>query len=336
LGSGLLDQKGLFGKLKWLYFDFNVRASSIASATLIGTVVGYSLTPVVINEVNWQFSFYLYGLIGFVWFIWWIYLAADYPEKIEENCIFNYISKEEIEKIRINNKLTETEARFPILSFLSCRHVWAIICTHFSANWGFYILLTWLPSYMKDELHFDLSHAGIVSVLPFLDMFVIKFFSGKLADILISRHILSATAIRKLFQSFSSVFAATFLILIALLKIDTVVIVLFITCASGFQGFEGAGFQANNIDLSPKYAGVIFGISNTFATIPGMVGVILVGFIIKYWSWNAVWIISASVYLFGAIVWNILAFADKKIDFDYIDEKGNRWRYIEDEYLVLN
>ena len=34
--------------------------------------------------------------------------------------------------------------------------VWAIIIAHFTENWGFYTLLTELPTFLKDVLHFDL------------------------------------------------------------------------------------------------------------------------------------------------------------------------------------
>lgn len=34
---------------------------------------------------------------------------------------------------------------------------WAIMVAHFSENWGFYTLLTELPSYLKHSLKFDLA-----------------------------------------------------------------------------------------------------------------------------------------------------------------------------------
>ena len=34
--------------------------------------------------------------------------------------------------------------------------VWALVITHMAQNWGFYTLLTELPTYMKNILHFDM------------------------------------------------------------------------------------------------------------------------------------------------------------------------------------
>lgn len=46
--------------------------------------------------------------------------------------------------------------------------VWAIVVAHFSENWGFYTLLTELPTFLKHRLNFDL---GKVCTLFFLLIF---------------------------------------------------------------------------------------------------------------------------------------------------------------------
>jgi len=40
----------------------------------------------------------------------------------------------------------------------------------------------------------------------------------------------------------------------------------------GFSGLSTVGAVINNLDIAPKYAGILFGIANTFGTIPGFVG----------------------------------------------------------------
>ena len=66
--------------------------------------------------------------------------------------------------------------------------------------------------------------------------------------------------------------SATFLILCAYLGNSTVSAVVFLTISVGSTGLAMSGFNINHIDIAPKYAGVLMGMSNTFATIPGMVG----------------------------------------------------------------
>ena len=49
----------------------------------------------------------------------------------------------------------------------------------------------------------------------------------------------------------------------------TIVILTIGVASIGFQ--YGGGFLLNHVDIAPKYASVLFGLSNTAATIPGFI-----------------------------------------------------------------
>lgn len=51
---------------------------------------------------------------------------------------------------------------------LKSKPVWAINFAHFAENWGFYLLLTLLPTYMSQTFKFNLSKSGFISALPYL------------------------------------------------------------------------------------------------------------------------------------------------------------------------
>ena len=38
--------------------------------------------------------------------------------------------------------------------------VWAVIIAHFAENWGFYTLLTELPTFLNQVMHYDLYQVG--------------------------------------------------------------------------------------------------------------------------------------------------------------------------------
>ena len=58
----------------------------------------------------------------------------------------------------------------PWREIFSSSAVWAIVVGHFCNNWGFYNLLTCLPSYLNNVLRFDIKHAGFIASLPYLCM----------------------------------------------------------------------------------------------------------------------------------------------------------------------
>lgn len=46
---------------------------------------------------------------------------------------------------------------------------------------------------------------------------------------------------------------------------------------AGLEGIAWAGFGVNHLDIAPRYASLLIGITNTFATVPSIVVPILVG-----------------------------------------------------------
>ena len=70
----------------------------------------------------------------------------------------------------------------------------------------------------------------------------------------------------------------------------------------------------NHLDVGPEYAGVLMGISNTFATIPGIVGVAIAGFIVQATnSFSAVFFLIAAVYTIGLAGYLIWASGDHRL-----------------------
>jgi ACS family sodium-dependent inorganic phosphate cotransporter len=74
-------------------------------------------------------------------------------------------------------------------------------------------------------------------------------------------------------------------------------------------GLLKAGLYCTHQDISPKYAGILLGITNTAGAIPGVLGVALVGIIFdQTHSWNlALFAPSIFFYLTGIMVWNVFA-----------------------------
>jgi hypothetical protein len=49
---------------------------------------------------------------------------------------------------------------------LASIHLWAIVVAHVGQAWGFYMLLTELPTYMKTVLHFNLKSVSWANFPP--------------------------------------------------------------------------------------------------------------------------------------------------------------------------
>ncbi len=283
------------------------RARSIAltiSGIPLGTVGALLLTPPIVVALGWPWVFYLFGILGFAWYGLWHFLSTDTPHSHPS------VHPSELAFIRDNVPPVPRNETIPWARLLSRAPVWAIIVNHFCANWGFYVILTWLPTYFTQALGVDLSQVGVYAILPWLTMFLLNNIAGWVADKLIESG-LSVTFVRKLMQTVGFLGPTIFLSLIGSVGSAPQAIT-YMCCALGLNAFALSGFGVNHLDIGPRYAGILLGLSNTAGTIPGILGVTLTGYILDLTgSWDLVFLIAAGIYLFGLFVWLLFATGER-------------------------
>ena len=117
-----------------------------------GTVISLPVSSYLCEYLGWQSVFYVFGSLGCIWFLVWAVLIYDGPE------LHPRISERERTFIKASLRECEAEApkSIPWCSILTSTPVWAIAATHVTQNFGFYVLLTELPTYLKNVLGWDL------------------------------------------------------------------------------------------------------------------------------------------------------------------------------------
>ena len=75
---------------------------------------------------------------------------------------------------------------------------------------------------------------------------------------------------------------------------DTTLAVVLLSLALGISALNMSSYAVNHLDIAPRYAGVLKGITNGAATIPGMVGPYVVGYLTD----NEVMFLCSMFYLF--------------------------------------
>jgi len=276
------------------------------SGCTFGIVLSMLFIPEVIRSFGWPIVFYGTSAFGCLWCVLWQIFGASSPNDSR------WITASEKQHIvgTIPNSQTPS---FPWKKMCRSPAIWAIFSNHFAVNWGVYVLLTWLPTFLNEELGFDLERSGMMGLFPFLAMFGFTLFAGRAADWMLDRSF-DVTMVRKIFQSLATLPPAITFTMLCFKPSVTVTVILLIFTAGCF-GFETGGYGANAIDVAPRYAGVLFGISNAIATLPGIVGVVATGFILQSTnSWCAVFLLSATVCISGTIIWLLFATGKKIFD----------------------
>ncbi|XP_058518457.1 vesicular glutamate transporter 2 isoform X3 [Ochotona princeps] len=155
---------------------------------------------------------------------------------------------------------------------------------------------------------------GMLSAVPHLVMTIIVPIGGQIADFLRSKQILSTTMVRKIMNCGGFGMEATLLLVVGYSHTRGVAIS-FLVLAVGFSGFAISGFNVNHLDIAPRYASILMGISNGVGTLSGMVCPIIVGAMTKNKSreeWQYVFLIAALVHYGGVIFYAIFASGEKQ------------------------
>ncbi|XP_006638681.1 sialin [Lepisosteus oculatus] len=266
----------------------------------LGTVVSLPLSGLICFYMDWTYVFYIFGAVGVLWFILWTLLVSNTPETHRR------ISEKEKAYIMLSlrNELSPSTKHIPWRSLLTSVPLWAIVVAHFSYNWTFYTLLTLLPTYMKNVLGFNIQENGFLSALPYLGCWILALLGGQLADYLRETWMVSTVRVRKCFSLIGMIGPAVFLVCAGYTGCNYILAVTFLTISSALGGISASGFSINHLDIAPSYAGILLGITNTFATIPGMVGPVI-GRALTHSNtipeWQTVFYIAAAINVFGAV-----------------------------------
>lgn len=248
------------------------------AGSYIGTVTMMPICGFLSEEFGWRSVFYVTGGIGCLWYLLWMVVVKESPSvdphisKAEKKYIMNSLGH--------SGETTKSKPAVPWRSIFTSSAVWAIAAANFSENWGFYTLLTQLPTFLKDTLDLKLDSSGFISGLPYLVMALMLIPSGYLADWTQKRGYLTTTQVRRYFNCGGFIAQTSFMMLAAYLAHPVCSIISLVT-AVGLGAFSISGYAVNHLDIAPQYAGILMGISNTFGTVPGIVSPLITGFIVQ-------------------------------------------------------
>ena len=64
----------------------------------------------------------------------------------------------------------------------------------------------------------------------------------------------------------------------------------------------------------PYHEPLLSGLSNTAGVLAGVFGTYVTGHILQYGSWDQVWHVSVTLYIVGAVIWNLFATGERVLD----------------------
>ena len=148
------------------WFPANERSfptSIFDSAAKFASGIGVPLLGVLLLKVGWRWSFAAPGIISFLYFLlfWKIYRDPAEDTQLSESERAYIVEPTDA-------PLEEKSDPLPLPYLLGRRKVLGLALGFGSYNYVFYLLLTWLPSYLYSALHIDLLHSFLFTGVPWL------------------------------------------------------------------------------------------------------------------------------------------------------------------------
>ena len=154
------------------------------AAAKLASAIGVPLLGILLLRVGWRWSFAVTGVISLLYLL---LFRKVYCEP-EEDTGLSDAERQMIAEIRTNEPPAAIGPELSLSALLRQRKVIGLSLGFGAYNYVFYLLLTWLPSYLSMALHIDLLHSFLYTGVPWLiatatDLFI----GGMLVDALISR-----------------------------------------------------------------------------------------------------------------------------------------------------
>lgn len=293
----------------------SVMSSIVYAGTALGTVIFTLVTGLISSAFGWEAIFYIEGGCAAVWMILWIIFASDSPNQ------HMFISTEEKNMIvaSLNEGDISNEKKklsVPWKAVLTSPAFLAILVTHTCCNWGWYMVLIELPHYMSMILKYKIADNAVISSIPYFTMWVFSMILSKSLDVLRGKKKITTTTARKISTLISSIIPLICFLTICYSGNDRTLVTVLMTVAITAIGGMFSGYLSNHIDIAPNFAGTLIAITNTFATVPGIVVPVIVGELTQrnptVESWQIVFWVTITLYSIATIIYGIFGSGEEQ------------------------
>jgi len=291
--------------------EYSFMNAFVQSGSALGNAITLPLSGWMVTQSGryggWPSVFYLYSFLSFAWAIVWFSpgMISSMPEYHKS------IAQRELEFI-LSNRETQQMSSWrgvPVHKMLVSRACWAIFIAHFCAGWAVNTFVTFMPMFVHDRFGVKMASTGAIACIPWIAEVVVEQVAGMYVDTRIQAGS-GRGFVRKVLQFIAFVPPAVMLVACGYSS-NRILVVFFLILAVAMQGLNSSAYGANFFDIAPSNAGVLYGISNTLATLSGIIAPALAGSILGEEAgvnqWRAVFWVGACILTAGAVAFAIAA-----------------------------
>lgn len=280
---------------RWIPFSERGKVQGIF---FMGAHLAGGITPALVAWMalflTWRQVFFVFGVLGIVWAAAWYAWFRDEPG---DHPSVNEAERQLIETGRLQERPHST-GDWKVLLHPS---VLALCAAYFANSYGFYFLITWLPSYLERQRGFQAGSMSLFAGLPLLLSVVADFTGGVATDWLVRRFGLRAgrAAIGVLAYA-----VAALAMVGAAFAGSYVVSAVLIAVAAASSMFTLAASWAACIDLGGRSSGVVSAAMNTTGQIGSVLSPIVLALLVqRFDNWSLPLYVMAALYAISSVSW---------------------------------
>ncbi len=269
----------------------------VVSSTRLGAILAMLAAPVIV-WLGWQQAFLICGGLGLAWAVVFVSYFRDSPSGHPR------INRREV--VLITGETTSETGgspvgRLSVKTLATSANMWGMSLGQVFGAMGYYLYITWFPTYLREQYGFNLAEAGLLTVLPHLGGWVGSAVGGRLLD-----WILAITGSLRWSRQGVWLVGKTccgILFLVAARVENPYMAVGIIALAACCSDSASPASWAMVTDVGGRHAGVVYGVQNTAGCVGAVICPLLVPEVVRMSGWEAVLPVFAAIFFLSAASW---------------------------------
>ncbi len=131
----------------------------------LGSVIAAPFIAILYQDYGWRATFAGIAVLGILWIIPWLIINRSAPAR------HPWITEKEREYILNSGRGEKDNAQAEVYSWkqlLRFRNTWGIISSRFFIDPVWWMFVTWLPTFLKEQFSFDIKQVAAFAWVPYL------------------------------------------------------------------------------------------------------------------------------------------------------------------------
>ncbi len=254
----------------------------VAAALAFGPAVGTLSGGLILESQGWRAVFWIFGAVTLLWLVPWHFVAAP---------------------LRSRSLNVPVVDPVPLRRLMRVPAVWLTGIGHFSTNYHFYFLLSWLPLYLVNERGFSIGQMTALTGLGFAVQGIMAVVMGRLSD----RWVIAGAdeaRVRRGLMVTGQTLAAASLVAVYFAQGPVQIGACLVLAGLSTSLTSTNLFAIGQMFAGPRAAGGWIGFQNMIGNTSGIIGPVVTGVMIdRIGGYGWVFALTALVPLLGALWW---------------------------------